>query len=138
MSFFQQSKTKEKKPQINKKPLKKDWPEEEGELAVDVYETKDSLVVQSTIAGVKSENLNISIENDMLTISGKREKPKDIQEKSYFYQECYWGAFSRRIILPEKVIIPHAEATLKDGVLTLKIPKLHKKDKTDIEIKQID
>ena len=138
MQFFQQSKTKEKTPQINEKPLKKESPEEDGELAIDVYETKDSLIVQSTIAGVKSENLNISIENDMLTISGKREKPEDNQEKNYFYQECYWGSFSRRIILPEKAIVPQAEAILKDGVLTLKIPKLHKKDKTDIEIKEID
>jgi len=103
--------------------------EPEGELAVDVYQTEDELVIQSPIAGVKPENLDVSIEDDQLTIKGFRERPREKKERSYFYQECYWGAFSRQILLPEEVDPSRAQATLKDGILTIRIPKLEKKRK---------
>ncbi len=67
--------------------------EAEGELAVDVYQTDSEIVVQSTIAGVKPDDLDISVENDVLTIRGKRESETKEEGKNYFYQECYWGAF---------------------------------------------
>ena len=103
-----------------------DWFEPEGELAVDVYQTNDEIVIQSTIAGVKPEDLDISIENDTITISGERRNIVEDKGKNYFYQECFWGAFSREIILPEEVDGGRAEASMKDGVFTLRIPKIER------------
>lgn len=124
----------------NQNQLKKEWlqPEAEGQLAIDVFETDETLVIQSTIAGIKAEDLDISIENDMLTIRGKRERPGNGEKKSYFYQECYWGPFSRQVILPEEVDASQAEAILKDGVLTLKIPKIKRSQKKKIIVKEED
>lgn len=117
---------------------KKEWPEPEGQLAIDVFETEDALVIQSTIAGVKAEDLDISIEDDMLTIKGERKKPDDNQQKNYFYQECYWGPFSRQVILPEEVDESQASAKLKDGILTLSMPKLKRKQRKKILVKEED
>lgn len=107
---------------------------DEGELAIDSYETEKDFVIQSTIAGIEAKDLDILIEEDMLTIKGKRERPQNIEEKNYFQQECFWGSFSRKIILPEKVKINQAKATVKNGVLTLKIPKASKKATNKISI----
>ncbi len=108
--------------------------EPEGQLAVDVYETEDGLVIQSTIAGVKSEDLNISIENDVVTIKGTRTRPDESDEKKYFYQECYWGSFSRQIILPEEMDGSKSKASMKDGVFTLKIPKTQRRRKVKVKV----
>ena len=78
---------------------KESWLEPVGQLAVDVYQTENELVIQSAIAGVKSEDLDISLEGDVITISGERKKPFE-EKEDYFSQECYWGKFSRQIILP--------------------------------------
>ncbi len=109
-------------------------PPPEGELAVDVYETNENFVVQSTLAGVKAEDLDIAIENDLVTISGSRQKPNEEGEKKYFYQECYWGPFSRKIILPEEVDDIRIRAKIKNGILTLKLPKLHRKKRKKITV----
>ena len=111
-------------------------PDFEGELAIDVYETDGDFVIQSTIAGVKAEDLDITIENDIVTIRGSREKQVTEEEKKYYYQECYWGAFSRQVILPEEVDGSKAEAAIKEGVLTLRIPKAKKIQKRKVSIKQ--
>ena len=74
--------------------------EGEGQLTIDVYQTPEEVVVESTIAGVKPEDLDIAITNEAVTIRGKREKTETIKDEDYFYQECYWGKFSRSIILP--------------------------------------
>ena len=124
---------KEMPKEIEKK--KKKWFKSEGELAVDVYQTEKNIVIQSAIAGVKSEDLDISIENDNVVIKGVREKPEQGEEKSYFYQECYWGPFSKRIILPEEVDNSRAEAELKQGILTISIPKIQRKTKRKIAVK---
>jgi len=108
----------------------------EGELAIDVYETDSHFVIQSTIAGIKTEDLDITIENDIVTIRGSREKQISEETKKYYYQECYWGAFARQVILPEEVDGSKAEASMKDGVLTLKIPKIVKIQKHKVAIKQ--
>ena len=100
--------------------------ETEGELAVDVYQTESDIVIQSTIAGVKPEGLEISVENDVLTIRGERKNETEEGGKNYFYQECYWGAFSRQIILPEEVDPNRIEATMKNGILTVKLPKINR------------
>lgn len=111
------------------------WFESEGQLAIDVFQTEKELVVQSAIAGIKLEDLDISIENDKLTIKGKREKPLGDEEKNYFYQECYWGRFSREIILPVEVDPSRAEATFKEGILTIRMPKIEREKKRKIEVR---
>jgi len=71
----------------------------DGELAVDVYQTNDSIVIQAMVAGVASDELSVSVTREMVTIKGKREAPKNVSPENYFYQELYWGAFSRTILL---------------------------------------
>jgi HSP20 family protein len=114
---------------------KEKWFEPEGQLAVDVYQTESEIVIQSTIAGVKPEDLDISIENDTILIKGNREQPLESGEKNYFYQECYWGPFSRQIILPEETDPNRAEATMKEGILTIRIPKIKRKERKKILVK---
>ena len=106
----------------------------EGELVIDAYETEKEFIIESTIAGVESKNLDISIEDDMLTIKGKRERTQGTEKRNYFQKECFWGRFSKKIILPEKVKITQAKATVKNGVLVLKIPKATKKTSKKISI----
>lgn len=108
---------------------------QEGQLAVDVFQTDSEIVIQSAIAGVKPEDLDISIEADNVLIKGNREMPDENKEKNYFYQECYWGPFSRQIILSEETDPGRAEAIMKEGVLTIRIPKIERKKKTKISIK---
>jgi len=133
-------KTKEEKKEIKESlptevtKNKEKWFETEGELAIDVYQTEKELVIQSAIAGVKRENLDILIEGDLLTIKGKREKPFD-EGGDYFTQECYWGPFSREIILPVEVDPNRVEASMKEGILTIRIPKILRERKRKIMIK---
>ncbi len=126
---------KKRKKQENN--LSNDWLSysNEGELAIDAYETDKEFIICSTIAGVKAKDLDISLEEDMLIIKGHREKPEDSDEKkSYIQQECFWGPFSKKIILPEKVDISQAKATIKEGILFLRIPKEKKGDANKIKI----
>ncbi len=127
--------------ELQKSEKTKKWPlfgkELEGELMVDVYQTKNNLVIQSAIAGIKPENLEVSIENDALIIKGVRKKIEGEEEKNYFYQECYWGSFSRQIILPVEVDPSRAEAVMNQGVLTIRIPKIEREKKRKITIKEI-
>lgn len=97
--------------------------EEEGELTVDIYDKADSIVIQSTVAGVKPENLDVSITSDSVTIRGRREREEETHEQNYYYKELFWGTFSRSVILPEEIEDDAAEASLKHGLLTIKLPK---------------
>ncbi len=97
--------------------------EQEGQLTVDVFQDDESIIVQSTVAGVSPEDLDVSITNDMVTIRGERRPQYSIDPEDYFYQECYWGTFSRSIILPVEIDADRAEAKIKNGVLTIRIPK---------------
>ncbi len=104
-----------------------EWlPESEGQLTIDVYQTPSHIIIKSTIAGVAPEDLDITITNDMVTIRGKRAKDEEIKTEDYYYQECYWGAFSRSVILPTDVQSDEAQASLKNGILTIKLPKVEK------------
>jgi len=94
-----------------------------GELVVDVYETNANFVVVSAIAGVQIKDLDISLEKDMMVIKGSRLDPHDASDKKYFYQECHWGPFSRKVVLPENINIDQADAQIDKGILTIKIPK---------------
>ena len=95
----------------------------EGQLTIDVYQTDEDIVIKSTIAGVKPEDLDVSINNDMLTIKGERKFEDEVSEDNFYYQECYWGGFSRSVVLPVDVVPEKIEATLKNGILTVKLPK---------------
>lgn len=107
----------------------------EGQLSVDVYQTGDNLIIKSTIAGVKPEDLDISISGDMITIRGERRQEEKVKDEDYFYQECYWGNFSRSIILPVEVKPDQVEAVLRNGVLTVTLPKAEKSKSVAIKVK---
>ncbi len=110
---------------------------DEGELAVDVYEAGQALFVKTAIAGVRPEQLKISMSSDMLTIRGVREEELvDEEEKRYLCQECHWGPFSRTIILPSEVDTTKAEATFKSGLLVIKLPKAKKKNEIKIKVEE--
>jgi HSP20 family protein len=102
--------------------------EEEGQLSVDVYQDRDNVIIKSTIAGVEPEDIDLSFDNDMITIRGKRQQDLSIRKENYFYQECYWGGFSRSIILPVEVLSEKIKATIKNGILTIILPKSKKKE----------
>ena len=106
-----------------------------GELVVDVFETNADFVVLAAIAGVQIKDIDISLEKDMMVISGDRPDPHDNPEKKYFYQECYWGPFSRKVVLPENIDIDQADAQMDHGVLTIKIPKVESDAKAKLGIK---
>lgn len=95
----------------------------EGQLTIDVYQTDNDIVIKSTIAGVKPEDLDVAINNDMVTIKGERKNEEMIESGNYYYQECYWGSFSRSVLLPVDVIAEKVEASLKNGILTVRLPK---------------
>jgi HSP20 family protein len=110
-----------------KKEINDDEVEEvdaEGQLTIDVYQTDKDIVIKSTIAGVKPEDLDVDINSEMVTIKGKRTQDEEIDAENYYYQECYWGPFSRSIILPVEIVTEKAEATMKNGILTIRLPKM--------------
>jgi HSP20 family protein len=106
-------------PEIKEDPL-------EGQLMVDVFQDKADLVVQAALAGVKDADLEVHISNDSVTIRGSREKTSEIMDKDYFYQECFWGTFSRTVLLPGEVDPDKSVASLKNGILTVRMPKVAK------------
>lgn len=109
--------------------------EEEGQLSVDIYQTDDDLIVKSTIAGATSKDIEISLVDDMLTIRGQRELDEEIPNDAYLYRECYWGRFSRSIVLPVEVRGDKVMASLHNGVLTVVLPKVKRSKHTKIRIK---
>jgi len=108
---------------------------EEGQLSIDVYQTPSAIVVKSTIAGASSDDIDISINNDMLTIRGKREQTEKVRDEDYLYRECYWGSFSRSIILPVEVEPEKVDASLENGVLTVVLPKAKTSKQISIKVK---
>ncbi len=108
--------------------------EQTGELVVDVFETNADFVVSAAIAGVQIKDLDISLEKDMMIIKGNRCDPNLHSEKRYFYQECYWGPFARKVVLPEDIDIDKADAQIDKGILTIKIPRNEPKEKLGIKI----
>ena len=106
-----------------------------GELAVDVFQTPDLIVIKAFIAGVQPNTIDVSLTREMVTISGTREEEKEVDEDGYFQRELYWGSFSRTILLPEEVDVDLAEATEKHGVLMIRLPKINKKRQTKLKIR---
>lgn len=108
-------------------PQEDQWDEDEpvaGQLAVDVYETKEKLMVKGRVAGVNKSELDVSISDNTLTIKGTLSAGNEDGVENYFLQECYWGEFSRSIVLPVPVKEDEIEAMLKDGVLTVSFNKV--------------
>lgn len=113
-----------------------DWmDDDQGQLAVDVYQTEDNIILKTPVAGVKSEDLEISITDEVITIKGERKTEGEILRENYLCQECYWGTFTRSYVLPMPVTSEKAQATLKNGILTITIPKQEKTKAKKIEIK---
>jgi HSP20 family protein len=123
---------------VEKDEDERDWmEEEEGQLTVDVYQTPGDIVVQTMVAGVRPEDLQINITRDMITIKGKREEVRNISEDNYFTKELYWGTFSRTVLLPQEVEPEEAEATERHGLLTIKMPKIDKNRKSTLKVKSL-
>jgi HSP20 family protein len=112
-----------------------DMESNEGQLTIDVYQTDNDIVIKSTIAGVKPEDLDVSINNDMLTIRGERKNDEQVSEENYYYQECYWGSFSRSVILPIDVVADKIEASMKNGILTVRMPKADSNKSKKIQVR---
>jgi HSP20 family protein len=108
---------------------------EEGQLTVDVYESPTDIVIKTMVAGVKPEDLDISITREMVTIKGKREEDRTVSADDYFHRELYWGSFSRTVVLPKEVDIEEAEAVEKYGLLIIKLPKLDKNREARLKVK---
>lgn len=107
----------------------------EGALNIDMYQTKDNVIIKSTIAGVRPDDIDITVANDMVTIKGSRSREEKITQDDYFYQECYWGSFSRSVIVPVDIDSEEIEADLKDGILTIIIPKAAKAKTKKVKVK---
>ncbi len=105
-----------------------------GQLAVDVYEAEDRLVVKARTAGVNKEDLDVSISDGILTISGTLSSGDETEATNWHIQECYWGEFSRTVALPVAVKEDEAAASLKDGVLTIEFPKVQQEQAKKIAI----
>ena len=121
----------------NTTPAAEEWEEDDavpGQLAVDVYETKERLVVKARTAGVNKNDLDVSISDNTLSIRGTLSAGNEEDVENYFVQECYWGEFSRTVALPVAVKEDEAAAALKDGVLTITFPKVQQEQAKKIAI----
>lgn len=116
---------------------KGEWLDEEyeGQLSVDVFQTDKDIIIKSTIAGVRPEDIDISINDEQITIKGKRRQEHTVSEENYFYRECYWGGFSRSIILPQEIKPDQVEATMENGILTISLPKAEKVKVRKVRVK---
>lgn len=101
-----------------------DWLAEapEGQLAVDLFRRNGALIIRAALAGIESADLSVSVHDDLLTIRGERHQKDEINHDDWFLRECYWGSFSRSILLPEDVDEERIEATIKNGILEIQLP----------------
>lgn len=118
-------------------PAEEEWDDEEavpGQLAIDVYETKEKLFVKARTAGVNKDELDVSISDNTLTIHGTLSSGDEVDTENFYLQECYWGEFSRSVALPVQVKEDEVEAVLKDGVLTISFTKVKQDTVKKIQI----
>jgi len=108
---------------------------EEAQLTVDVYHTPTEIIIKTMVAGVKPDDLDVSITRDSVTIRGERGEERTVSGDEYIHRELYWGAFSRTIALPEEIDVDGAEASEKYGMLILRLPKLDKNRQTKLRVK---
>ncbi len=112
-----------------------DQPASEGQLPVDVHQTPSDIVIRAFVAGVRPDELSISISRDMVEISGARMEREQVADTDYFSRELFWGSFSRTILLPEEVDVENSSASAKDGLVTLILPKVDKAKQTKLRVK---
>lgn len=108
---------------------------EEAQLTVDVYHTPTEIIIKTMVAGVKPDDLDVSITRDSVTIRGERDEERTVSSDEYIHRELYWGSFSRTISLPEEINVDEAEASEKYGMLILHLPKLDKNRQTKLRVK---
>ena len=108
---------------------------QDGELPIDMYQTRDAIVIRALVAGVSPEDLDIAITRDMVTLKGQREEIQEAPDEDYYHRELFWGSFSRTILLPEEIIIDEAEAKEKHGLLIITLPKLDKERSARLTVK---
>ncbi len=118
-------------PVVSDEPAEDDFP---GQLAVDVYETEEKLVVKARTAGVNKDELDVSISDGILTVNGTLSSGDDADATNWHIQECYWGEFSRTLALPVAVKEDEVEAVLKDGVLTITFSKVKQEQAKKIQV----
>lgn len=115
---------------VAEEPQQEQWGQgdeaQDGELPIDMYQTRDSIVIRALVAGVNPEDLDIAITRDMVTIKGQREEMQEAPDEDYYHRELFWGTFSRSIVLPEEIVIDEAQAKEKHGLLEIVLPKLDK------------
>lgn len=107
----------------------------DGELPVDVYNHENEIIVKTMVAGIKPEDLDIDITRNMVSVRGKREESSEISEKDYYHKELYWGTFARTVTLPEEIDVEESEATEKNGLLTIRLPKIDKARQNKLKVK---
>lgn len=113
-----------------------DYPAQaEGQLPVDLYQTPNEIIVRAFVAGVRPDELSVSIRRDMVEIGGSRMEREQVAGPDYFTRELFWGSFSRSILLPEEVDVEASSAVAKDGLLTIIMPKLDKARQTKLKVK---
>ena len=110
--------------------------DEEGELAMDVYQTPDDIIVQAIVAGVKPEDVDVAITRDAVTVKARRQDARKIESEDFYQQELYWGYFGRTISLPQEIDVDAAEASIKNGILTVKLPRMDKDRKQKLKVKE--
>lgn len=108
---------------------------DEGQLPVDVHQTAGDIIIRAFVAGVRPDELNISISRDMVEISGSRTERDQAAGPDYFTRELFWGQFSRTILLPQEVDVDASSASAKDGLLTIILPRLDKAKQTKLRVK---
>lgn len=111
--------------------------EDDAQLAIDMYQTRNELIVVAMTAGVKLEGLDVSINNDVLSIRGIRSNPNKNMPDNYIHQELYWGPFSRTIVLPNEVDPDETTAEMSEGLLTIKMPKIDRTKTKTLKIRTI-
>lgn len=124
-------------PAVRHVALEEDRPSSstEGELPVDVHQTGSDIVIRAFVAGVRPDELNISISRDMVEISGSRSEREQVSTDDFFIRELFWGSFARKILLPQEVDVENSSAAAKDGLVTIIMPKLDKARQTKLRVK---
>jgi len=110
--------------------------DDDAELAIDMYQTRDEIIIIAMTAGVNLDELDVSINNDVLSIRGLRNHPHKATPENYVHQELYWGSFSRTIVLPEEIDADKTEADMKEGLLTIRMPKIDRTKVKTLKIKR--
>ncbi len=116
-------------------PLNDDTPSAEGQLPVDVHQTASDIIIRAFVAGVRPDELSISIRRDMVEIEGSRAEREQVAGPDYFTRELFWGSFSRSILLPQEIDVEASSASAKDGLLTIVLPLLNKTKQTKLRVK---